>query len=467
MTEQEQVTVLSTLDGVIAFEPREDDEKQIKQLRLAFTEENKFTGMEEQYTVSLVRTGDGDKKFDPNQLKKAFSVLSEQTGETLEVPDSISKTSVEKALKPIKNKQIELFVGTIEAKEYDKDIESYKVVGEKNYHSLYPISNDGGGGFIKPTNSVGDLTEHGYKEGDVIYVNPVGINVELNTKYFKNNKPHDAKLIEGSETRYGFAGTLWKMLKGDSGDEATKSRERLEKYMNSAKDKDGNFIGSTGKIIQAINIPGETNTRREDFDEVLMMNLDKLLDEKKTSGRANVGTVRLVFSLDELGDDKTFKSKQLKESRYPKNENYVTTFNPDDTNFMEFSKFTEPLYQLGALTNDDFEEIKGMTSPYAIVGKIVEVIEREQLVAKVILDSIGGKNHYVNVLAFEYPKEPKAEPKTDDTQSEDTSKEVEDTPKEDKKSEPKAEPKEEPKETSKEGSPFDTGIDIDDDDLPF
>lgn len=468
MTEQEQVTVLAKLDGVIAFEPREDDEKQIKQLRLAFTEENKFTGMEEQYTVALARTGDGDKKFDTNQVKKAFDVLSEQTGETLEVPDSISKTSVEKALKSIKGKEIELYVGTIEATEYDQDTETYKVVGEKNYHSLYPVNNNSGGGFIKPTNSVSELTEIGYKEGDVLHVNPVGLNVEKNTKYFKNNKPHDAKLLEGSETRYGFAGTLWKMLKGDDGEEATKSRERLEKYMNSAKDKDGNFIGSTGKIIQAINIPGETNNRREDFDEVLMMNLDKLLDDRKTSGRANTGTVRLIFSLDELGNDKTFKSKQLKESRYPKNENYVTTFNPDDTNFMEFSKFTEPLYQLGALSSDDFEEIKGMTSPYEIVGKLVEVIERENLVAKVALDSISGQNHYVNLLGFEYPKEqPKQdEPKANESATEQESNNEE--PKEKTKEQPKEEPKEQPKEEQAKGdSPFDTGIDISDDDLPF
>src|SRR5699024_11341644 len=163
----------------------------------------------EQYTVALARTGDGDKKFDTNQVKKAFDVLSEQPGETLEVPDSISKTSIEKALKPVKGKEIELYVGTIEATEYDQDTETYKVVGEKNYHSLYPVNNNSGGGFITPTNSVSELTEIGYKEGDVVYVNPLGINVEKNKKYFKNNKPYDAKLLEGSETRYGFAGTLW------------------------------------------------------------------------------------------------------------------------------------------------------------------------------------------------------------------------------------------------------------------
>src|SRR5699024_10419365 len=126
--------------------------------------------MEEQYTVALARTGDGDKKFDTNQVKKAFDVLSEQTGETLEVPDSISKTSVEKALKSIKGKEIELYVGTIEATEYDQDTETYKVVGEKNYHSLYPVNYNSGGGFINPTNSVSELTEIGYKEGDVLYV---------------------------------------------------------------------------------------------------------------------------------------------------------------------------------------------------------------------------------------------------------------------------------------------------------
>src|SRR5699024_421986 len=165
---------------------------------------SKFTGMEEQYTVALARTGDGDKKFDTNQVNKVFDVLSEQTCETLEIPDSIPKTSVEKALKSIKGKEIELYDGTIEATEYDQDRQTYKVVGKKNYNSLYPVNNNSGGGFIKPTNSVSELTEIGYKEGDVLHVNPIGINVEKNTKYFKNNKPYDAKLLEGSETRYGF-----------------------------------------------------------------------------------------------------------------------------------------------------------------------------------------------------------------------------------------------------------------------
>src|SRR5699024_192856 len=123
-----------------------------------------------------------------------------------------------------------------------------------------------------------------------------------------------------------------------------------------------------------------------------------------------------------------------------------------------FSKFTEPLYQLGALSSDDFEEIKGMTSPYEIVGKLVEVIERENLVAKVALDSISGQNHYVNLLGFEYPKE---QPKQDEPTAKESNNEE---PKEKTKEQPKEEPKEE---QAKGDSPFDTGIDISDDDLPF
>lgn len=459
--EQEQVVVSAKLDGVIEFEPRETDEKKIKKLRLAFVEENQFTGMSEEYTIALTQTGDGEKQYDEKRLAKALNVLNEQTGEEIEVPKSISKTSVEKVLKPIKGKEINLYVGTIDDVQYDEESSSYKVVGEKTYHSLYPVGQGGGNSFIKPTSSVSELIESGYSEGDVLHVNPIGINVEFNTKYFKNNKPHDAELLQGSETRYGFAGTLWKMLKADSGEEATKSRERLEKYMNSAKDKDGNFIGSTGKIIQAINIPGETNRRRNDFDEVLMMNLDKMLDDRKTNGRANTGSIRLIFTVDSEGKDKTFKSRQLKESRYPKNENYVTTFNPDDTTFMEFAKFVEPLYQMGALTQEDFEEIKQMTSPFEITGKLTSVIQREGLIAKVVLDSVGGSNHYVNVVGFEFPKEePQAEPK------EETNEEPKaEQPKEE---EPKEQPKEEPKaEQPEEENVFNNGIDIDNDDLPF
>src|SRR5699024_5425016 len=76
--------------------------------------------------------------------------------------------------------------------------------------------------------------------------------------------------------------------------------------------------------------------------------------------------------------------------------------------------------QLGALSSDDFEEIKGMTSPYEIVGKLVEVIERENLVAKVALDSISGQNHYVNLLGFEYQKEQhkQDEPKANESATE-------------------------------------------------
>ena len=140
---------------------------------------------------------------------------------------------------------------------------------------------------------------------------------------------------------------------------------------------------------------------------------------------------------------------------------------------MEYAKFTEPLYRMGALTMDDLTEIKDMNKWFDIMNKIQEIIEREGLVAKVSIDSVGGSNHFVHLLGFEY----------DDGQTKDVEKEGDPLKQEAKKQASNEEVATEPKQDTPQkeavaskdevanNNPFakedGTPIDISNEDLPF
>ena len=274
-------------------------------------------------------------------------------------------------------------------------------------------------------------------------------------------------MLEESKTRVGFARALYKILKNDDNELAKNIQKRLTNYIKQ-NEIDGDFVGTTGGIIQQVGVFSDQSKNAKKLDEITVMNLEKTLSAQKRTGRAYTGTVRLIFEVDGF-EGKTFKSRPLREAKIPLSETFVTTFNPEDTNFMEFSKFTEPLYRLGALTMDDLKEIKGMDKWYDIMNKIQNIIIENNLVAKVSIDTVSD-NYFVNLIGFEYDDsegsddEPSIE-KEGDTLEQDAKEQA--SKEQEKVEEPQDTPKEAPKEDAKKDSPFENGLDINDDDLPF
>ena len=456
MTE-ELKTVIGKISEVSVFER----EGQPTRMKLHVTEDNMFTGKTEDFTVALTESESNEgKDFKEDRIKKAFDRISEYTETELEVPKSISKTSIEKALKPVKGKEIEVFVGSGKSTN-EEGIET----GEFTYYSLYETNNNVE--FLNATMSISELMKQDerFKEGTKFEVKPVGFQGEVNTKYFVDGKPHDAEMLENTATRIGFARELYKILKADTNEEAGRIRERLEKYIkNNTVGED--FLGTTGGIIQQVGVFSDQSKRAKNLDDITVLNLEKTLSNNKSKGRAYTGTARLIFSIDGF-DGELFKTRPLKEAKIPRSENFVTTFNPKDTNFMEFANFTEPLHRLGALTMDDFKEIQGMTVWHEILRKIQEVIEREGLVAEVSIDSVGGGNHYVHLLGFKYgdSNDTSVIEEGDELKQKATTQAKEEQEKVEHPTEEKTsdDVKSDNPFAKEDGSP----VDIDDDDLPF
>ena len=390
MTENVKETIVTIADVI-----SKEYEGQPTRLKLEVTEDNLFTGKKEVSSVALTESESVEgKDFKRDKLEKAFKRISDYTETELEVPKSISKTSVTNALKPVKGQSLEVFIGTGVNKNEDGVEE-----GTFSYHSLYEPSE--GFEYLSANAKISDLMamDERFKKGTVFTVKPIGFQGEINTKYFQDGRPHDAEMLEETRTRIGFARALYKILKGDDSDYAKKIQDRLTKYINQ-NTIDDKFVGSTGGIIQQVGIFSDQSKNAKHLDDVTVMNLEKTLSSQKRSGRAYTGTVRLIFEIDGI-EGKTFKSRPLKEAKIPLNETFVSTFNPEDTNFMEFAKFTEPLYRLGALTMDDLKEIKGMNKWYDIMNKITDVITENHLVAKVSIDAVSD-NYFVNLIGFEY-----------------------------------------------------------------
>lgn len=456
MTENVKETIVTIADVI-----SKEYEGQPTRLKLEVTEDNLFTGKKEVSSVALTESESVEgKDFKRDKLEKAFKRISDYTETELEVPKSISKTSVTNALKPVKGQSLEVFIGTGVNKNEDGVEE-----GTFSYHSLYEPSE--GFEYLSANAKISDLMamDERFKKGTVFTVKPIGFQGEINTKYFQDGRPHDAEMLEETRTRIGFARALYKILKGDDSDYAKKIQDRLTKYINQ-NTIDDKFVGSTGGIIQQVGIFSDQSKNAKHLDDVTVMNLEKTLSSQKRSGRAYTGTVRLIFEIDGI-EGKTFKSRPLKEAKIPLNETFVSTFNPEDTNFMEFAKFTEPLYRLGALTMDDLKEIKDMNKWYDIMNKITDVITENHLVAKVSIDAVSD-NYFVNLIGFEYDngdnsdetshEEPMTEKEKDDTEQ--NTKETSSQEKEEVESSQN-------NDTVQKDNPFEKGIDISDDDLPF
>lgn len=456
MTENVKETIVTIADVI-----SKEYEGQPTRLKLEVTEDNLFTGKKEVSSVALTESESVEgKDFKRDKLEKAFKRISDYTETKLEVPKSISKTSVTNALKPVKGQSLEVFIGTGVNKNED-GIEE----GTFSYHSLYEPSE--GFEYLSANAKISDLMamDERFKKGTVFTVKPIGFQGEINTKYFQDGRPHDAEMLEETRTRIGFARALYKILKGDDSDYAKKIQDRLTKYINQ-NTIDDKFVGSTGGIIQQVGVFSDQSKNAKHLDDVTVMNLEKTLSSQKRSGRAYTGTVRLIFEIDGI-EGKTFKSRPLKEAKIPLSETFVSTFNPEDTNFMEFAKFTEPLYRLGALTMDDLKEIKGMNKWYDIMNKITDVITENHLVAKVSIDAVSD-NYFVNLIGFEYDNGDNS----DETSHEEpmTEKEKDDTEQNTKEASSQEKEEVEPSQnndTVQKDNPFEKGIDISDDDLPF
>ena len=374
---------------------------QVTKLRLNLVEENMFSGQTEYFSVPLThsQTVDGD-DFKKDKLEKAFKVISEQTGTDIEVPKTITLDTLNDAINDVKGETIEVVVGRRERKERDSKNKQAKdiTVGYYTYYSLYEDYD-----FMVANSTINELVKENdsYGRGTILIADPLGFQIEVSDFYFSDGVKHEAEMLEETNTRIGFARMVYKYLHSDSNDNKfiQDCKERLEKYMKENKDNQGEFVGRTGDIIEKVGVFSDQAKNARYLDDITVMRLEKLVSNQKASGRAWLGSLRLVFSL--KNKQKTYRTHALRESKIPNNEEYKVTFNPKDTDFREFSKFTEPLYRLGALTKDDLKEMRQTTSVRELVNKIYEVIEREQLVARISI-SERGRNYYANLLGFEY-----------------------------------------------------------------
>lgn len=463
MTEQ------TTTFGKISGEVLENTGEKFKHsLKLELVQDNIFTGLQDKFEVKLTESetvGESDYKAD--KLEKAFDTISEKTGVELKVPKKISVAEIKKAIKPVVGQSIEVFIGEAEQKDSKGNIQ-----GTIRYHSLYEGQEIT---YLRSNASISELMDYrtDLKDNVKFLVKPVGFSMEQNTKYFDgNNNAHDAEMVEGTETRKGLATAIFNILKKDGKqDVSPELQQQLTDYMNQAKDAEGNFIGTTSGILKSVGVFTSKNFLAKRLEPTTVFLLASLLDAQQTTGRAWTASLRLIFSVNGAPSDKLFKTRALKEAPYDKKgEIFAATFNPKDTNFREFSKFIQPLYETGAMTQEDVAAIRETTKWHEIVNKIEEVIEREGLYAEVSI-STAANNKTVNLLGFKKPSEsdivvgnvekPEREP-VEDAQDDatDTVETVEPTP-------PVTDVVQD---APKNDNPFvnATGpIDISDDDLPF
>lgn len=456
----EQTTAIGIISGEAIFN---EGEKFKNNIRLVLTQDNIFTGVSEEIDVKITETEDKDStEYRKDKLEKAFKVISDQTGIDLEVPEKINKTNIKKALKEVAGKELTVFVGEAERVNDDGDINE-----TVRYYSLYEsFEND----YVRANATIAELLEFDdtINPKKSILVKPVDFAFDNNTQYFQSGKPFDAEMVEDTTTRKGLGQVLFKILKSDEGETSKELQAKLTDYMKKNTDKDGNFGGTTSGVLKSVGVFTEKSPFVGDLEDVTIMRLEQLLSSERKKGRAYTGSLRLLFNAKNVPIDKIFKTHKLKEAPYnKKGETLCATFNPKDTNFKEFAKFVQPLYEIGALSQDDFKEIQGMTQWYDIKNKILDVVKRENVYARISLLT-SGENYSASLLAFEYPSDAdlvdesvaKAEPKEADEKTDEV---VESKPQATSKA-----PKEADEETDE--NPFKNGVGSDDDpedDLPF
>lgn len=466
----EFITENANIEGVIVKDP----ENYPKELRLVLVQSNKFTGASDEFDVSLSRYDNDKKAYDSEKIKKAFEKIAQDTGKELEVPESITKDSVAKALKDVKGESIEVFVGEYDRKDKDGNLQS-----TETYKSLFePVKFESS--FVRKTHDIEDLiNELPINDfNQKVRVRPIAIQNQDMRKYFSNGKFSDAEVIEDTKTRLGFAQKVAAILKKDESENAQKALNRLTEYVKTHTDSEGNFFGTSSGIIKTSGVFSPKSYQVKGMDEYTKTVIPNMINEQQVSGRANLSTVRLYFVSDELGDDKVFRTRPLKELIFDqKGEQLAVTFNPDDTNFFEFAKFLEPLYRLNFISDEKVNELRNETNPYTFINTITEAFIENSVMANVKASVVSG-NATASILNLETPTEEELSKGTKDFRGQKSDESKDDKPSEEKsdvsqaepKEEVKAEPKEEAKAETKDGNPFATSgdiSDINDDDLPF
>src|SRR5699024_8350166 len=414
---ENQLTETATVAGVILKEP----ENFPKELRLELTQSNLFTDSEESFDVALTSYDDDEKTYNRSKLEKAFNRIAEDTETEIEVPDNITKESVTKALKNAKGKSIEVYIGERDLKNEDGEL-----IGTDTYKSLFPqiqFSNK----FIKSTHKIEDLVKM-LELTDLnkkIRVRPIAFQYQDMTSAYAGGEFKKADVVEATKTRLGFARHIASVLQKDESENAKKAQERLtayvKKHMKDAKsDNPNDFTGRSGDIIQEVGLFSDRAYQAKGVDEYVTTVLSNMLDNQKLKGRANLGTVRMFFTVDSLGDDVIFKTRPLREGIFKKNGNsseiLKATFNPDDTNFYEFRKFIEPLFRLGALSHEDVKDMKDDTNHFSILNRLTDTLIDNSIMAQVHVLS-SGENYSADVLTLEHPSENEVSKGTKDYRS--------------------------------------------------
>lgn len=401
MTEEKNNTLFAKVTGEIV---ENISEKYKNSLRMELSFTNIFTMLTETIEVKLTETQKVDTtEYRADKIEKAFDHLSEMTGQELKVPKSITADSIKKAIKPIVGQSIEVFIGenTIEDKEGN-------LSHSTRYYSLFEGGNVE---YLRANSKPDDLiaAKPEIKDTKKAFVGRIeGFTFENNDKYFTNDKPHEAQMVEETKTRRGLAEHLYGILKADPSNKAKEKAANLTRYMKE-NTIDGVFRGTTSGILQSVGVFSDKSHDAKEMDEITVMKLVNLMSNESARGRAYTASVRLLFTVNgvpkkEDGSDSIFQTHRLKASNFPKRgEMLVTTFNPHDTNFSEFAGFVQPLYQMGALNDEDLAELRTMTKWFDIINKIHSVITREEVYAKLALGIVADKKTF-NFLGFQKPQ---------------------------------------------------------------
>lgn len=365
-------------------------------LRLYATYNNIFNNKQTEISVRLTETINSHSKvFKADKLKQALDILNQYTDESMELPKKIDYEAVEKTFKPLIDKEITVFVEEI--------IKEDKHTGEKQTRVAYTLEPMVIKDYVNNNSSIKDLLKrHPEFEHESFLVKPVAFILERNDGYFTKSGYQKVNVIEETKTREGLARHIYKILLKDKTKKGKEIRDNLANYINSNKNDDGKYEGTTSDILKEVGAFTHNSVNAKGLSKHTVTMLNNLVDDNSATDKANIASLRLVFSI-ENEDNYTYKTRKLKEQLYKSNtqEILVATINPDDTNYMEFDKFTQPLNQIGALDLEtDFKELKGMTKWFNITEKLIEIMNRENVYARIEVSQLYN-NYTCNLTRLE------------------------------------------------------------------
>ncbi|WP_319596341.1 hypothetical protein [Streptomyces sp. ID05-04B] len=365
-------------------------------IRLNASYLNIFNNKTTKVSVKLTETINANSVvFKENKLNDALDQLNKYSSKPFKMPKKINVETVAESLKSIIGQEIDLY-----REEYiNEDRES----GEKQSRVVYTLKPVEIKDYIRSNSTVSQfLSKHPELENRAFLVKPVGFALEKNNGYFNRNKFVHVEPINATKTRLGFAKYIYKhILYKDKTKKGEVIRKDLADYMNNNKNKDGIFEGTTSGILKSIGAFTHNSVNARGLGKDTISELNDLVNERSSQGRSNIATFRMIFELEGEPEYK-YKTRRLKETYYHlEGETLAATINPDDTNYMEFAKFTEPLYSIGALnTEEDLAVLKNLKEWYEITDKLMEIINRENVYAKIEISNVNG-NKTFNLIGLE------------------------------------------------------------------